>query len=316
MSVKRKLQNKYKAGEISKEEYEEILSKLDDLGLVSGSEAPTEGSDIKVVGSKRVEGGKYGKVIVSGKFSLNGNLSTNKLKVSGKGDFSDDLNVDGEMKISGKVNVGGKVAVTSDAKISGSLQAKSDIISSGVLMVSGKVICGGDLVSDNLVKVSGKIESKSIQSTGKVVISGKIETAEDIVADNFNAKFAGGQIGGKITAKTVLINYDERDRKIMEELESEEINKLDDFPSLARYLVKTFKSIGSSSSVFIHGKPPVLTVKGGIEGDSVTLDNAVIVGDVIGKEVIIGENTEITGTVRFSSSIHCPEKHTYNVEMI
>ncbi len=315
MSVKRKLQKKYEEGEISQEEYNDLLSKLDKLGIEVNGEESHDMKDLRVSGARRVHGGTFGKVLVSGKLISEGAIATSKLRISGKAEIGDNLDVSGDSKISGKVEVKGNASLTSESKVSGGLKVGGDLVSSGGIKVSGKVICGGDFISDDKVKITGKLQSQSVRSTSDVKITGKIETLQDVVAETFTARYAGGEIGGGLIGKNISINIDEVEKRIMSEIESEEINHISDFPSLAKYLVKTFRSIGRSSH-FYSGTPPILRIRGDVEGETVEINHAVIEGGIVGNDIVIGKDTEITGVVKYRSTISCPENHNFSVEKI
>ena len=129
-SLEDKLRQKLEAGEISQEEYDDLMSKFDNFDLLSstvgGGHRHHKQKGWKFTGSARVKGDETNEPVkVSGKLSVDGSLKCPELKISGSTSINGDLTVIETTKVSGKLNIEGEGKFGGYTAISGKINCSN-----------------------------------------------------------------------------------------------------------------------------------------------------------------------------------------------
>ncbi|RMG21823.1 MAG: SHOCT domain-containing protein [Methanobacteriota archaeon] len=318
-NVLERLREKLEAGEITQEEYEQLLKGLEKIGALedetAGENDPSEKVYDKIVvnGAKTIPGGvNKGSTHINGKLRSTGPLVTNSLNINGKADFEQGIEVKGDTKINGKANVIGKAVFLGATKISGKLEAKNNVVFGSEARISGKVSTQGEVVSGEILKIAGKMKAQSLSSTGKIIASGPIEIYEGIVAEEFISKAGGGQ--AKFIKGRRIVVGEEYSLRSYESKGKIKVDEINNFAELARYLTDVIATAVFRSRHY--GEPRVFEIEETIEGEEIQLSYAHVKGDVIGDRIIIDENTQIEGVIRYRESVTLPENGNYETVQI
>ncbi len=309
-NIRDKLRDKLEAGEITQEEYEQLLAGLEKIGAFEDATQIEEGTTEKVYekiavnGAKTISGGvNKGGTYVNGKLRSTGPLTTASLNVNGKADFERGIEVTGQTKINGKVNVKKKAVFLGAIKVSGKLDAENDVVFGSKAHISGKVFVQGELVAGEILKVAGKVETQALSSTGRILASGPIKVTEGIVAEEFISKAGGGHAkfikGRRIVLGEEYGTFSDTPKGKVK------VDEITNFADLARYLTDVIIKTVSRSRHF--GEPRVFEVEEIIEGEEIQLSYTHVKGDVIGDRITIDENTQIDGVIRYRESVILPE---------
>lgn len=318
-NVQDKLREKFEAGEITAEEYEQLLQGLEKIGALE--EEPKSSDDgtekvydkIAVNGAKTIPGGiNKGGTYVNGKLRVTRHLVTSTLNVNGKADFEMGLEVKGDTKINGKVEVKEKGVFLGPIKVSGKLNSGSDVVFGDHAHISGKVTIQGELIAAELLKVAGKLEAQSLSSTGKIIASGPIRVEEGIIAEEFLSK-AGGGHAKFIRGKKIVVGEEYATLPGTKKT-NVKVDEINNFADLARYLTDVITRSVSRTRNF--GEPRIFEVDETIDGEEVQLSYTHVKGDVIGTTVVIDENTRVDGVIRYRESVILPENGEYQTVQI
>lgn len=306
-NIKDQLAQKFANQEISKEEYEDLLSKLDSLDLLQSQEKQNY-DVLSVHGKRTLTNCTADKVRVSGKLTIHENLVANDLSVAGIVSVANNLTVLNSARVNGKLLVNGEAKIAKSSKIAGKMEIGTNLFASEKLSIAGKITVQQDITSDGDLKVAGKLRSRSIRSAGTISIGGKIHVDENVVANFFIVNNSTGFIGGNLFADTVTINQRHRESSVLDD-ESETIT---DLPSLARFLTRVIRNTN-----FSYNSPSApFVVNGNIESVTADLSNIEIGGDLVADNVILGPNVVVKGIVKYRETISYPEDLEIAVEKI
>lgn len=219
------------------------------------------------------------------------------MRISGSGRLSagkinEELHTSGSARIEGDFECNG---FQSSGSFRGSrnLTVHGDIRSSGSFRLAGSIYGDGDARSSGSSRVGGKISIKgSFGSSGSLRVGDKIEALQGI-------KFSGSSnVRGSL--------FSERS------IEVSGSTTIYGDVSGSNIFIQVGRVLGGRSAF----KHPV-KVYGHIFGrNSVNLIRTLVEGDVKGRNVIIGRNTEILGKVYYVDSIEINEKSILNHDPI
>lgn len=310
-SLKSKLKEKLEQGEISQEEYDYYFSKFQTLGILTDDSYHKSDKikNIQVSGVKTMEGGSFGQIISRGRLVLQGNTECQKLSVTGSMDIEGDLTVITSSSISGSLNISGDAKLLGPMSSTGSTKVEGKLSVGSKLSSSGEIIVEGDIVTDNQLIFNGKLNCQNIRSASKVKLSGKITIDNEIVAEEIVISKGEIEVGGDIKAKKINISGFFSDFDVDFINEFEDVKNISD---LVQATTKFAKEIvpnvgGLLSSIMGSISSPVsdnVIINGNIEGDIVKLSNAIIKGDIIGDDIILGRNLKVEGQVKYRKSIN------------
>ena len=163
----------------------------------------TNYSDISIDGIGNREGGRCGKVSISGSGKINGSVECESFHISGAGKVVEGgLTVHGPIHCSGAGRVEGPVFAES-AKISGSFEAEGNVEIIGAMGVSGSFKAEGSLGCGDL-SVSGVCKAEDSIRGNTFSVSGVIKTPADVQAETLRSSGALS-IEGLLNAETVEI---------------------------------------------------------------------------------------------------------------
>lgn len=205
------LDEKFRKGEMSQEEYDEMKKKYENQ-LHGDKSSSLQFDLIEVSGSAKITS-EY--VNVSGDARIDGYMGRDTLKISGTGKISnDEIFISGSGKIPGNVKTGrfrssGSVKVLGDLNVdslnsSGSLKVAGtselkNVKNSGTTRFLSDVTVVEEFDSSGTLKIDGKLKSFDVR------LSGSFEIAEIEVTGLFYAKVNGRSKTRKITADTVMV---------------------------------------------------------------------------------------------------------------
>ncbi len=325
VTLEDELNKKLKNGEISKEEYDELIKKFENLGLLdSNVDSSSYHGNWTFTGSKYIPGDHEidEPVKVSGKLTVDGSLKCPELKISGSVEITDSLIVEGYTKISGKLIIGnsaifagdtivsGKLDIDNDVKfmsntkISGKFTSRSEVIFLDKLKLLGSLETESSIKLGNSAVISGKLIAETIKSNADLSISGKLEIADDVITDTFISKSARSYIGGSLRSRIININKEVRDEYYNGE------NQSQDLASFIINVIKGFVNVSTSNKI---GE---FVVQDNIEGENVDISYTRVHGDIIGTNIIIGPEVYVDGVIKYRDSVTIPEGSSYNIEKI
>ena len=210
----------------------------------------TNFKDITINGVGTVDGGRCGKVSISGSGKIQGQLECEAFHVSGAGKVegggitvhgpihcSGAGKVDGPVfaqiaKVSGSFVAEGDVEITQSTSVSGSLKTEGglrcgDLSVSGVCK-AGASICGNKLSVSGVLKTPADVQAESLHSSGALSIDGLLnaETVEiELNGDNTVRTIGGGRVLVRRKAKGFsLFGLQKRPRLLSELIEADEID--------------------------------------------------------------------------------------------
>ncbi len=224
----RKLEEKHRSGEISRETYEDILQRyqqeVEQTGAKEKNETTAEyldkavqnaikeeeesgKKDYKCAGSCTIPPGKYGYISGAGSVSITGDVKAIKLSVAGS------LHAKGYIKVESFKSAG-------SAKIEGDIIAEN-VSAAGILNARNlngeKVRIGGALVCDKIigenVSIGGSVKAKMLKGEEiKIKLDGKSEV-DEIKGEKIEIKskrgiirrFSGHLKSKKITGENIYI---------------------------------------------------------------------------------------------------------------
>lgn len=323
-SLEDRLKQKLKSGEISKEEYDELFVKFNNLGMLSESPTTEPGSKIKnliITGTRTIDGGSFGQIISTGKLIADGNLECQRLSISGSVDVDGELtvignsSVNGELLTSGVVKFGGPLSSTGSLNIGGGLFCTSKCSSSGEMIVEGT------FTSDHPLSFNGRMSVENIMSSSTIRLAGEISIFGSVVGEMIELSKGAISIGGDVKGKRIYIADPFKSLKltVTQELENigadlgkQSINDIGEIAvtatKFASNLIPGIGSVVSSISDLIGGKPTdEIDIQGNIEGNEVVIANTIVHGDVIADTITIGNNVVVKGSVKYRNSINKTE---------
>ncbi len=218
-------------------------------------------------------------------------------------DFEEHLSVSGSAKISGgKLNK--SIRIAGSGKINGDLECNG-LTSSGSLKGSGSITAHGDISSSGTFNIAGFLYGDGdadfsgstqigniIKIKGSIVASGKFKGGHFVTGDQ-GIKFSGSSIinGNLSSEKTIRIDGS---TYIEGNVVAEDI------------LIGVDEHLRKKQHYKIHGSI--------LAKNNVNISRTHVEGDVKGKIVIIGRNTEILGTVYYIDKIEIDKKAKLAVE--
>lgn len=255
---------------------------------------------VRVSGSLRADEIKTSEDIrVSGSMRVDGDVECGGCYVSGSGRINGNLLVNGELIVSGSLRVAGDTVTTGPIKISGSALLGGDIKTTGELFkVSGSVRTGGEMLSSNSIKISGGL--KTVKLVGnEIIISGKI-SVDEIVGKYVSIR-SGNSIIGTIEGENIEL--------LAKESVSPEIGGL--IGNLLKSLLgeQVLKEYSRENNEII--------VEDWVKGEDVYIEGFNILGDIYGRNVVIGPNTIVEGTIYYIEHIDIdPDAEIGNIQKI
>lgn len=245
---------------------------------------------------------------------IDGGIYEEKLSLAGRATASDDV-ITKNLSVAGSTSFQGMLAVANKASIAGSCTVKDNGLFGGSLSVGGKVSfhrnlvlsgglkLGGSLdvaeyiLADSSLSIGGRLKAESVRSNNELKLSGKIYVDQDVIARDIILRGVNGYISGNMYAQS-----------IQDQSKEEEISRdLTTVGGLISYIVNTLKRAITGSS------NRDLIVAGDVIADNIELDNLTIHGDIYGKSIKIGKNTDISGKIYYSEEIELPEGHDLDV---
>jgi cytoskeletal protein CcmA (bactofilin family) len=324
-SLEDKLRQKLEAGEITQEEYDDLMSKFENFDLLSSTvgghhHGSPHGRQKgwKFVGSARVKGEETNEPVkVSGKLVVDGSLKCPELKVSGSTEIFGDLTVIEATKISGKLNIDGEGKFGGSMALSGKANCSGNMYFTENMKISGKLNTPGDIIIGQNAAISGKIYAHSLKSKGSVKISGGITVDTDVLSDEFYCS-GFGKIGGNLTGNLIEISKKYRERMILDDPEKtvRETEGVDSIPDLGDILTKVIKKFVPVFNMGSFGKPGIFNVNGNIEGKTVDVSYTEVEGDIIADHVLLGPGVVVKGVVQYRESITMPDDLQVEVQQI
>ena len=322
-SLEEKLRQKLESGEISQEEYDDLMSKFDDFDLLSSTigghhHGHSRQKGWKFVGSASVKGDETNEPVkVSGKLSVDGSLKCPEMKISGSATINGDLTVLETTKVSGKLAVQGEGKFGGYTAISGKTSCSGNMYFTEDMKLSGKLNTPGDIIVGKSAKVSGKVKANSLKSKGLVKISGGITIETDVISDEFYCS-GFGNIGGNLSGNLIEISKKYRERMVMDDPGEtiRETEGIDSIPELGEILTKVIKKFVPVFNMGSFGRPGIFRVNGNIEGKTVDVSHTEVEGDIIGDNVLLGPGVIVKGVVQYRESISIPEGLEIEVQQI
>ncbi len=324
-SLEENLKKKLESGEITQEEYDDLVKKFGDLNLLSSKVERDHHRKRKkrhkwsFTGSASMEGDEVdGPVRVSGRLNVDGDLKCQVMKVSGAATIDGDLTVVETTTISGALNVYGDAKFGDYVKTSGRMKVEKNLYLTGPLKTSGKVTTGGEIIAGEPIKVSGKIHSQAIRSKSSVKLSGKMQIEKEVVAEELVSSGGTSRIGGNLQANVVEIAKRYRLRSVEgESNEWGDPDDIDSLPDLGRFISKMVtKFIPMTFNMGGMSKPGMFEIGNNIEGSEIDISYTHVKGDVIGVNIKIGPSVIVDGIVKYKETIELPEGSEINTEKI
>ncbi len=322
-SLEEKLRQKLESGEISQEEYDDLMSKFDNYDLLSsnvGGHHHPHGKQKgwKFTGSHSVKGEETNESVkVSGKLSVDGPLKCPEMKVSGSVTINGDLTVLETTKISGKLTVQGEGKFGGYTAISGKSSSTGNMYFTEDMKLSGKINTPSDIIVGKSALISGKIHANSLKSKGLVKISGGITVETDILSDEFYCS-GFGSVGGNLSGNLIEISKKYREKMVMDDPEEtiRGTEGIDSIPELGDILTKVIKKFVPVFNMGSFGNPGIFRVNGNIEGKTVDVSHTEVEGDIIADNVLLGPGVVVKGVVQYRETISVPDGLEIEVQQI
>jgi len=171
----KKLKERYERGEISKEAYEDILSrytsermgardgsdgreeKIDKNRNVPENEMDEEGEDYKCAGRCIIGSGAYRYISATGSIKITGNITANKISVAGSIKADGDIKTD-NFKGAGSMEIDGDIQ-GEDISVGGSLKARN--IRGDTIRLGGAI--AAERISGDKISMGGSVKAQKIQ---------------------------------------------------------------------------------------------------------------------------------------------------------
>ncbi|MHA2252306.1 MAG: polymer-forming cytoskeletal protein [Candidatus Kariarchaeaceae archaeon] len=333
MSLEDNLKKKLESGEITQEEYNDLLKKFSDLDLLSSAVEKDKKRGPKrhkwsFTGSASVDGDNVdGPVKVSGRLSVDGDLTCQELKISGATNIDGNLTVVEVTKISGALSVQGDGKFGDSIKTSGKMSIDNSLYLTGPMKISGKVNVTNDIIAGEPIKISGKLNSKTLQSKSTVTLSGKMNVQEDVTVEELISSAGGSEIGGNLQARYLEIGKKYRLRFTNSEYEENgngdwnDAGDIESIPDLGKFISRmvkkfvpmTMSSMGLGGDL---GTPRTFVIGGNVEATEVDISHTHVKGDVIADDIKIGPGVIVDGTIKYKNSIELPEDSDLKVEKL
>ena len=217
----------------------------------------------------------------SGFCKIEGNIESHGFKSSGRLSGTGNILAHGYFKNSGSMNLLGsiftedKAVLSGSTKIDGNLEAKRSLVSSGSLQISSKLNAisqvkisgrskiGEDLTVNGILIVSGSVEAHNVRVREYINSYGSMDVFTDIKADKVVDISGKLNCRGNVAGESVLIDYKRKVKK------------------------------------YIWSKFPY-SVNGSVNAkDLVNIDRTIIHGDIKARNVIIGQHSQVDGTIYY-----------------
>lgn len=228
-----------------------------------------------ISGDGQVAAGVYEKIRITGSGRLSSGIRCASFHTSGESRGMD-IECEQEFQVSGSCSFSRQVKANS-VSVSGSFSCGGDIVATQKLSCSGSIECDGS-VRCGILSVSGELEADGDVEADSVEVIGELDCKGLLNAETIVLKGAGMEIGSIGGSKITITRA-----------------------SVVRGMLK----VPLLSSVIRHTGGAV-TVKEGIEGDEIYLEN-VEAKKVSGRVVTIGEDCKID-LVQYSESINISPK--------
>ncbi|MCY3410582.1 MAG: hypothetical protein INQ03_02990 [Candidatus Heimdallarchaeota archaeon] len=335
-SLEYKLNLKYRSGQISKEEYDQLLEKFRNLGMLDTK--PVKSRKIQVEGSKAVDEIKIdGPVLLSGGVVVNGPVECNSLSTSGSVNIVGNLIVKGQSGISGEIYIDEGAKFVGPVTVTGSLRTNDKIISASRMSVTG-TLATNDITLGDKCHVVGKLLCSNLKSSSHVTINGSIK-AESILAESFTfksnlSKAEKSDIDGDVRANEIDISAPLKSikidvskvRELKKKIPNSGIKELDNFlgktidnllPSVMEGINEIADNISAGLSNLTNLMISGMTIGGNIEGTTVILEHCIVVGDITADNVKLGPNVKVHGRIFYRYVIQVEdEEEEYVIEQI
>ena len=226
--------------------------------------------NINIVGCGQIAPGEYESIRIGGSGKLAGLVRCAGFSTTGSS-RGVELDCKGAVKVSGSSSFTKNITAES-LSVTGSLDTGSDLVVRENLDCSGALQCGGS-IRCGTVKVSGGVETDGDVEAESVTVSGTLDCEGLLNAETIVIKGSGMRIGS-IGGSTITIQRPKA------------LGKLAKIPLLST-VIKTVSGM--------------VEVPGGIEGDTIVLEN-VCTPRVSGRIVTVGEDCKID-LVQYSESI-------------
>ncbi len=220
----KKLEERYKKGEISKETYESIVKESLEENAKEESETSEEEyederkSGVGIAGSGTVENVKGEYLKISGSGKVEGDVDVREVKIAGSAKIEGDVraekvNCAGSCKIEGdlkarEVKVAGAMSIEGRMEsdliyFSGGIKVKGDI-NSKLLKSAGGTKCEGRITAEERIEMGGSISAEAVETpafTGK----GSMKVDGPVKCRNFRLEMKGSSSAESITSAKVEI---------------------------------------------------------------------------------------------------------------
>ncbi len=219
-SIIKKIEERYRKGEISRETYESIIEEYrkeekdekkeeagEELGggisiAGSGTVDSVKGEYLKISGAGKVEGDVNVKdVKIAGSAKIEGSVRAERMKCAGSCRIEGDIRAN-EVKISGSMHLEGD-AEAELMEISGGSRIEGDI-STKILKSAGGTKCEGRIIARERLEMGGAISALGIETprfTGK----GSIKVDGTVKSGSFRLEMDGNSVAGTIEADEIDI---------------------------------------------------------------------------------------------------------------
>ncbi|MCF7890647.1 polymer-forming cytoskeletal protein [Candidatus Bipolaricaulota bacterium] len=277
-----------------------------------------EEEEVRVSGSGKITGGKYGKISITGSGRVEGDVEAREIFAAGSAIFEGnvkarEINVTGSCEISGYLE-SEEVVIKGSLNVGEIIEAKG-LKSYGSLKV-GKDVIGEDIYFAGSSEIEGDVEGESFVSRGSFSIGGLL-TADEIDIWLGSTNSAGEVGGGRIEISKRSASLEPNPEKIKNGVESLERGlgslgeklgfsfELDE-ERISRGLTKLGERINYYVNEIGNGKFNSSL----IEGDELLLEG-VEAETVRGSKVRIGEDCVID-KAEYSDTIEVVENSTVN----
>jgi cytoskeletal protein CcmA (bactofilin family) len=325
MNLESSLKKKLDSGEITQDEYNELMIKFGDLDLLGtkvdqADKKPKSPKRWRFAGSATVDGEEVNvPVKVSGRLLVNGDLKCPMMKVSGKTTIDGNLTVIDGLRTSGSLLINEEAKLGGHVKVSGKLEVKDKLYITESGKISGKLTVGGDLISGELLKVSGKIQAATIKSSGLIKSSGTVSTIGDLIAEEFISSGGSSTIGGNLEAQLIEIAKRYREGTSSGYDEDEDVGPIEDLNDIGRFVTNLVgkivpKIVNMGFGGDLKRPPKIFEVEGNMEGDTIDISYTHVKGDLIANDVLFGPEVTVDGRIIYKNSFESPEQTEYNAE--
>lgn len=334
-SLEYKLNFKLRSGQISQEEYEELLVKFSKLGMLSSK--GYQKHKVHLEGSKTIDAIKIeGPVTFSGGVTVDGPVECTSLSTSGS------IYIIGHLIVKGKTGVSGELIVDQDVKligpstITGTLRVNDNLIGVDRISITGNLYAE-DVTLGERLNVLGKMQVGQLRSASEIRVIGSIK-AENIVASQFIfksqlTKSEKSHIEKDIMAEVIQITSPMKTLKLdLEKLSNLKMNikipgvtgldtlintTVNQFlPDIVGELNQAAEKITASIASIGNLMTAGFTINGNVKGKQIILSHVTVNGDVEGDIIQLLTNVIVRGKIRYTESFSTQEEGEFDLEKI